>query len=245
MTSAPIVNLVRSSLNRRAILPLMVGMFILTLGSPALAQERMIRTLTVTGQGTENVPTTKAELQLGVEVEATTATAAQQEAARRSTAVVNLLRSRNVERLQTSGITLNPRYNYNNNEQRLVGYTATNTVSFRIASDRAGALLDEVVDAGASRIDGIRFIAEDAAIAIAQRQALREATEEAQEQADAVLDALGLSRGDVVSIQINGATPPPPAPMLRMEAQLADTSSTPIIGSEQEVGASVTLQIQY
>ena len=50
-----------------------------------------------------------------------------------------------------------------------------------------------------------------------------------------------------MSIQINGASAPPPPMLQRVEiakANLAD-ASTPIVGGEQEVQASVTLQISY
>ncbi|KOP23238.1 hypothetical protein AMR41_27070 [Hapalosiphon sp. MRB220] len=221
----------------------------LTFTQPVLAQEkqRMLRTLTVTGRGVEAIPATLAQVVLGVEVQAKTAQEAQQEAARRSSAVVALLKSRNVEKLQTTGITLNPVYSYKDNTQRLTGYSASNTVSFRTGTDKAGLLLDEAVKAGATQINGISFVATDEAIAQAQKQALKEATQEAQQQADAVFSALGFQRKEVVSIQVNGAstTPPPPRPLIRAEAAKVADASTPVEGGEQQVEASVTLEISY
>jgi hypothetical protein len=195
----------------------------------------------------ERIPATIASVQLGVEVQGKTATAVQQQVARRSNAVVELLRSRNVERLQTTGIQLNPTYSYQNNVQRLTGFVATNTVSFRVNTERAGTLLDEAVKAGATRIDGISFVAADSALATAKQQALREATADAGRQAEAVLGALNFTRREVVSIQVNGASPPVPvSPRFRAAATGADSlASTPVVGGEQQVDASVTLQISY
>lgn len=225
---------------------LVLGLLVMGMSNPIMAQERLMRTLTVTGQGIERIPTTTAQVQLGVEVQGETAAGVQQDVARRSTAVVELLRSRNVEQLQTTGIRLNPVYSYENNRQRLIGYSGSNTVSFRVPPERAGTLLDDAVEAGATRIDSISFMASDSAIATAQKQALQEATQDAQQQADAVLSALNLTRKDIVNIQINGATPPPPMPLLLERANLAaDAAKTPVIGGEQEVQASVTLQISY
>jgi len=222
-----------------------VSLLSLTLTSPALAQEKLLRTVTVTGRGVESIATTKTQVQLGVEVQGQSATSVQQEVAKRSSAVVELLRSRNVEKLETTGIRLNPIYSYENNVQRLTSYSATNTVSFRIPTEQAGTLLDDAVKAGATRIDGVSFTASDEAIAAAQKQALREATQDAQSQADAVLDSLTLTRKDIVSIQINNATPPPPMPFLERSTLASQAADTPVIGGEQDVQASVTLQISY
>ncbi|WP_448604365.1 SIMPL domain-containing protein [Thermoleptolyngbya sp.] len=213
---------------------------------PVMANEVMTRVLTVMGTGNEFIPTTLSQVNLGVEVRGATAEAAQQEAARRSNAVVQLLRSRQVDKLQTTGINLTPVYNYNNNEQRLVGYTATNNVSFRVPTEQAGGLLDEAVKAGASRIDSVSFVASDEAIAQAQQVALREAVQQAQSQADTVLAALGLRRQEIVGVQINYASAPPPMPILRQSMAMdAAAAPTPVIGGEQEVQTTVTLQIRY
>ena len=220
----------------------------ISFAQPSLAQEkeRMYRTLTVTGRGMESIATTLSQVSLGVEIQGKTAQEVQQDAARVSSAVVALLKSRNVEKLETTGIRLNPVYSYNNNVQRITGYAATNTVSFRIATEKAGILLDEAVKVGATQINGVSFIASDEAIAIAQKQALKKATQDAQQQAEAVLSSLGLQQKEIVSIQVNGATPPPPPMLYRAEAKLANAdASTPIIAGEQEVQASVTLQISY
>jgi hypothetical protein len=243
------------SWHRLQALPLAFGLLSLTLAHPAIAQDTRLtpglplslKTLSVTGRGMQMIPTTIAQVRLGVEVQGKTATAVQQDVARRSSAVVELLRSRNVEQLQTTGISLNPTYSYENNVQRLTGFTATNTVSFRTGNQQAGTLLDDAVKAGATRIDGINFVATDSAIATAQQQALRLATQDAQRQADTVLGALNFTRKEVVSIQVNGASAPPPPPFVPSpQARLsAADASTPVVGGEQQVEGFVTLQISY
>lgn len=213
-----------------------------------MAQEEVLRTLSVTGEGIERIPATLAQVSLGVEIQGKTAAEVQQEVAQRTSAVVEFLRSRNVERLQTQGISLQPNYNYNDNQRLLVGYVGRNTVSFRLSTEEVGQLLDEAVQAGATRINNISLTATEAEIASAQKEALRKATVEAQQQADTVLQALNFSTKEIIGIQINGANMPQPKMIQRERLALAadaDAATTPVIGGEQVVRGSVTLQIRY
>lgn len=222
----------------------------LTIATPAMAQQeqtQMTRTLTVRGEGKANVATTLTRVQLGVEVQGKTAAEVQQEAAKRSAAVVEFLRSRSVDKLQTTGIYLNPQYDYSNNRQQIIGYIATNTVSFQVVTEQAGDILDQAVQTGATRIESVSFIAEDAAIETARQQAIQQAIQNAQAQAQTTLRSLGLEQKEIVGIQVDGASAPPiivqPQMAGAMRADMA--ASTPVVGGEQEVQASVTLQIRY
>jgi hypothetical protein len=159
---------------------------------------------------------------------------------------VNLLRDRGVDQLQTTGIRLDPQYRYDDGQSQLVGYIATNTVSFEVPNEAVGTLLDDAVNAGATRIQGISFSATDEAIAVAREVALRQAVANAQAQADAVLGALNLSTQAIVGIQIDGANRPMPRPVARQASLAAESDAvTPVVGGEQTVNASVTLQIRY
>lgn len=239
----------KSRWQRFSAVPIALGIVGFSMISPVHAQEKLVRTLTVTGRGFEDIQTTLAQVRLGVEVEGKTANDVQQEVARRSNSVVTFLRSRQVDKLETTGINLSPRYDYTNNRQTLVGYTGSNNVSFRVPTDKAGSIIDEAVKSGASRIDGVSFVAADDAIAAAQKQALRKATQEAQAQADAVFSALNLTRKEIVNVQVNGASAPPPIFSNRdaLEARAAklQAAPSPVVGGEQRVEGSVTLQISY
>lgn len=237
-----------NSFRQQQILSIIIISIVLGLALPLKinAEEPAMRTLTVTGEGKEIIATTLTQVQIGVEIQGKTAAEVQQKVAEQTTSVVNLLRSRNVQKLQTTGIGLQPNYSYENNDRNLLGYMGTNTVSFRLETDKIGSLLDDAVKAGATRIDGVSFTATDNAIDTAQKQALQNAVKDAQLQAEAVLSTLNFSSQDVVSIQVNGASVPQPIQQIRSEALAKDSFvSTPVVGGEQTVTASVTLQIGY
>jgi uncharacterized protein len=219
--------------------------------APSNAQERKpTRTITASGRGTVSIPTTLSQIRLAIEVTAKTPKQAQQEAAKRSTQVVNYLKTQQIDKLQTTGINLNPIYTYpNNSKPQLTGYTATNSISFRTPNSRTGAILDAAVDNGATRIDSVSFIAREQEVSNAQLQALKQATQDAQRQADAVLAALNLTRKEVIYIKIDSASTPVPIPLAqeaRVSKVAADAAyTTPVVGGEQQVEAAVTLDIGY
>lgn len=214
----------------------------------APSTQTALKTLSVTGQGKISIPATLAQVNLGVEVQGKTAETVQKEVAARSQAVVDFLKAQKVEKLQTAGIRLNPNYDYANNQQKMVGYTGTNTVQFRIETAKAGNLLDKAVAAGATRIDSVSFVATDDAIAKAQQEAIAAATQAAKRQAEAALTSLNLQQKEIVNIAINPTTPPPvPIPYAAPENLAKDTQQaiTPVEGGEQTVTAAVTLQVKY
>ncbi len=229
-----------------AILPLL-----LCLGSVspsiALAQEaRPARTLVVTGQGDRTVQTTKARIQLGIEVEAKTAQEVQVEIASKTNALVSKLQELNVEKLQTTNITLNPKYVYENNRPpRQVGFTGQSSVSFVTSLDKAGTTLDAAVASGANRVDQISFIAPEEALRSARNASLQDAVKDAQTQADAVLSVLNLKVQSVRTIQVNNTSAIQPVFTNQASFKVDAAPPTPVIGGEQRVQTSVVMEFNY
>jgi uncharacterized protein len=231
---------------------LLTASFVLLAGVPhGNTQERKpARTLTASGRGIVTIPTTLSQIRLAIEVQGKTPNSAQQEAARRSTQVMNYLKTQQVDKLQTTGINLNPTYIYpNNGKPQITGYTSTNSISFRVTTDRAGAILDAAVKNGATRIDGVSFVASEQAISTAQIQALKQATQDAQRQADAVLESLNLKRKEIIGIKIDSTSNPNPIPVaaeMMMRSKASDVApATPVVGGEQQVEAGITMDIGY
>jgi uncharacterized protein len=228
----------------RLSLPLLLT---IAVGRAGWAAERS-RTLSVTGKGTTTVATNLTQVRLAVEVSGKNSRNVQQNAANRAAKVLSLLKSRRVDKLQTTNISLSPMYNYENNRQTLTGYMANNSLSFRLPTAQAGPMIDEAIAAGATRVDSIGSIADDAAVEQAQSQAINKASKDAQRQAQAILSSLGLQQKEIIGIQVNDAARPTPlyeAADRIQQRTLAKPTSTEIVGGEQEVQATVTLQISY
>lgn len=237
----------RSSLwHRGSGLALAIALLGLTACQAPSSTNSLNRTLTVSGKGEVSIPTTLTQVQLGVEVSGQTAEEVQQQVAQRSQAVIDLLKSRQVEKLETTGVRLNPNYSYKDGEQTIKGYSGANMVSFRLPTDKVGTLLDDAVKAGASRIDSVSFVAADDALVKAQQAAIAEATDQARSQVQAALGALDLQQREIVNVQVSGINQMP-IPMPAIAGELAQNvkAPTPIIGGDQDVGAIVTLQVRY
>ncbi|MFM7603016.1 MAG: SIMPL domain-containing protein [Pseudanabaena sp.] len=203
------------------------------------------RVLTVTGRGERSVKTTKARIQLGVNVEGKTAIAVQEEVARQANSIVSRLQQLNVEKLQTTSVQLNPKYTYENNRQRQDGFTGQTSVSFLVNLDQAGAVLDAAVNSGANQVEQISFIASDVELNAAKQLALQDAIKDAQTLSNTVLSALGFTPKTIKTININDSAIAYPVAQPRASFAKDAASSIPILGGEQKVEASVTLQITY
>ena len=201
--------------------------------------------LEVTGQGVISVPTTTAQIQVGIEVEGVTASEVQQEIAQLSTQVIDQLNELGVEDLETISVSLRPNINYDLGQNTVVGFTGTNILQFEIPTEQAGATIDAAIGAGANLIQNINFTAPEEELNQARLDALELAIQDAQSQGFAVLDSLDLEFLEISDIDILGVSNSlTPLPYLEVSTAAFD-GSTPIIGGDQEVVANVALDINY
>ena len=227
--------------------PLALGaLTILTvLAQSAAAQEQPPPRVVVTGTGEATARPDIAVISAGVVVQSATASAALADNSRAMNAVLQQLRTSGLADadVQTSQFSVTPLYERQPPERettappRIVGYQVSNRVTARVRDiDRLGAVLDALVSAGATNIDGPWFDIAD------PEQVLGEARDAA------VADALARARryaaaarvelGEIISIEEAGAFAPPPRPMMRAEAMAADV---PIAPGQTELSASVTI----
>ncbi|MEO7277651.1 MAG: SIMPL domain-containing protein, partial [Sphingomicrobium sp.] len=146
--------------------------------------------------------------------------------------------------IQTSNISLNPEYSYDNNVQRLTGYSASNqlTVRFRDIAN-SGRILDALVAQGANQINGPNLTIDHPEGALDQARARAVAAGRAR--AELYARAMGMRVVRVVSIAEGGSnfSPPPPRAMMM---EKADSASSRIDPGEQklEVTLAMTFELQ-
>ena len=167
------------------------------------AQRCEERILDVVGFGIQALQTDKAEVRATIEYRkmlhntttalndtelASMVTSVQQEVSRVAAAVVTFLHqdptvAPHVSKLRTTGLALEPLNEWFDNRQRLIGYRAANSITFRVDIAVAGQAIDGIVAKGVNRIDGISFVASPKILNAARQTAIMAAVEDAMEQA--------------------------------------------------------------
>ncbi|MGV8944563.1 SIMPL domain-containing protein [Thermomonas sp.] len=146
--------------------------------------------------------------------------------------------------IQTSGINLNPQYNYKDNAPpTITGYQASNTVSVTVRDlSKLGKVLDTLVEQGANQVNGPSFEVDkpDEAYDEARVGALKKA----QARATTYADALGLKVRRIVSISEGGSSMPRPMPEMRaMAADAGMAKETSVAPGETTL--SVNLDVVF
>ena len=144
--------------------------------------------------------------------------------------------------VQTSGISLNPQYRYEENQPpRITGYQASNTVNVKLREvAKMGKVLDALVASGANQVNGPSFGIDDPEPLF--DRARLDALKAARARAETYAGALGVRVRRIVSISEGGAAMPSPMPrMAMMKAEAYD--STPVAAGESSV--SVNLDVVF
>lgn len=188
--------------------------------------------LNVSAQGEAKRVPDIARISTGVVTRAADANAAMRANAEQMAKVVAAIKAAGIadKDVQTSGINLNPSYQYRENQPpTITGYEANNTVSMTVRDiAKLGKILDSLTAVGANQINGPSFDVDkkDEALDEARRKAIASA----QARAEMYAKTLGMKVRRIVSINEGGGFAPP-IPMVRgmvaMKAEAADTSVSP------------------
>lgn len=215
----------------------------LALATPASALAEP-PTLTVTGQGSATAIPDIGTIRVGVETDGKTAAQALTANNTLAGRLIATLKGAGVEPrdIQTGTLFVEPQYDHQSGTQQqrapeVVGYRVVNEVAVTIrALGDMGAILDQVVRAGANRINSVGFgLSDDRA---ATDEARRQAVADARRIAEVYAEAAGVKLAGILSINDGGGFQPQPRGGIMMRAEAA---SVPIEAGESTVRASVTI----
>ncbi|MDX1581013.1 MAG: SIMPL domain-containing protein [Alphaproteobacteria bacterium] len=187
-----------------------------------------------------------ATISAGVTSEALTAVEAMRQNAVEMRSVIERIKSFGVAEkdIQTTGINLNARYDYDRNTQQQVfrGYQVSNRVSVKLRDiDRTGAVLDALVEAGATDLGGPSFSADDDTAAKEEARNKAMARARAQALSYARMAGYGAIRLLEVSESIVG-TGPVPRVVRTASADIAEESAPVQPGM---ISSGVNLTVKY
>jgi uncharacterized protein YggE len=200
-----------------------------------LAAQLRAEGITVNGTGSIRAVPDRADFSFGVQSTGRTASAALDANSAEMRKVIAALREAGVAAadIQTQQVGLSPRLS--DHGETILGYIAQNTVTARLRDlDRAGAVIDAAVSAGANQVFGPSLSrANEAEL---YRTALRSSVADARTKAQAIAAAAGVTLGAVIGVTETGAAPVP------IEGKAgAATDTAPIEPGTQEIQASVTV----
>ncbi len=196
---------------------------------PVAAQDDDRSTVTVSGEGTVTAQPDQALVRFGVVTRAETAQAARTKNATAAKNAMNAVRNLDVpeEQMRMESLRLQPRYEYNDEENRreLVGYEATRQVVVELDSlDVLPQLVADVVQEGANRLDAINYELSDRSQF--RNEALRKAAQAAREKAQLLAETLAAQLGPVHAIDEENFDFVQPTPrMATMEMAKADEAA--------------------
>lgn len=221
--------------------------------TPTPISNAIQRTVSVTGSGVVKAPPDEAIIVVGVQTDAKTASDAMSQNSKQMQAVIDVLQKANIATadIQTQTLQLFPRYAeptpvpqaqaqpqatpQATPENRVLGYTATNTVQVTVRKlDNLGTILDQVVTAGSNTIQGISFDISNQSQFMdqAREAAMKDALHKAQQLASLA----NVKLGTVVSINETSNAPVP------FQAALSSpraAASVPVSPGTQEVTVMV------
>ena len=203
----------------------------------------------VTGEGKVSAVPDVANLSLGVEAQADTVADAQRQAAEAMTAVMEELDKSGVAEkdIKTQYFSIYPvsRWDRDTEEEILIGYRVTNTVTAKIKKvDEAGIIIDAVTKAGGDyiRINGISFTIDDPTVYY--DEAREKAMADAKAKAEQLADLADVNLGKLIYVNESGGYIPVTREYIALEKAVpAPALDTPISPGETEI--SLTVQVVF
>ncbi|MDK2913006.1 MAG: uncharacterized protein PWR29_1963 [Methanolobus sp.] len=211
--------------------------------SQAAYTKDSVSTIQMTGKSEKMVTPDTAQLSIGVVVQAQNSSEAAARNAAIMSTIIDELKALGLEdrEIQTSYVSVYPRYNYYEGKNTIEGYSASNNVQVTTTKlDLLSQIIDTSAAAGANQIGGVYFTVSEEKQKELREELIDEAVADASSKATALAKSLGVSIAGVQSSSISDGTQPI-VYYDRMEAakDTAAGAPTPVEPGESRVAMSV------
>ena len=219
----------------------------LTTSNQEQANNMNIRTLSVSGSGQVTLVPDIARINIGVNSKADLVTTAVNKNNKQAQAITDALIKKGVDAkdIQTANFNVYPMNSYDNmGNVTGIEYSVDNTLYITVRDLKAlSEILDAAIVAGANQIYGISFDIEDRAAAQVQARDL--ALKDAEAKANDIAETVGVTLGEIVSINVSNMSYVEPYPMYGMGGgmamDMAAEASVPVSAGQIVVTYDVSL----
>jgi uncharacterized protein len=173
--------------------------------TPGVQQKNII---TVSGYGTVDTYPDKVIVRLAVVTQAEDAKSASDENIKKMDAVLNALDEIGIpgEDVVTSGYRVRPRYNWREDEEKLMGFQVRNSLVITLRNiDNVTDVIDAALGAGANEIDDVTFTVSDEREAELRDKAIADAVKKAKADAESAAKAMDINIISPVEISTTGS----------------------------------------
>ena len=221
---------------------MLVLLLAVTLVAGAMAEEGI---LTVQGNGVVHMDADRATITVGVREIADDVMAAQSLVNEKIDAILKRLTDMgvNMQDIYTDSINIYPNYDYSASEEKIVGYTAYNSISATMDDiDNVGTYIDAAFEAGANTLDNVVFSASDSQDAA--YQAVELAVKDASEKSKVLAEAAGMQLGGIVEIEEQSSYSYNNPTFRYAEASVDSAAGTQVIASQLQLSAAVSVKYE-
>lgn len=166
-----------------------------------------VNQITVTGTAKITAMPDVAVVNIGLINEGATVKAAQDGVTTKMNSIISSLKNDfkvEAKDIQTENYSLYPKYDWSSGRQRIVGYTANQSVSVKVRNfDQIGDILAKATDLGSNSVSGPNFIIDDPETAKAE--ARTKAIAQAKQKAEILSDQVGIKLGKIVNFYEGGS----------------------------------------
>lgn len=213
--------------------------------TPPATSQAPRRTITVVGEGRASATPDIVRVTVGVDVVNASLSKALTEVNTKTSAVIAALKKEGIDAkdIRTLDFNIYPQQAYGpNGPGPITGYRVSNSVRVTIRTlDKAGALLEQAVNAGANTVQGLTFTIEDPKPV--ETEARVSAIQDARFKADALAQEAGATVGQVINITeaVSGG----PVPLNQPAAMTAQGGGGGVEIAPGMQDVSVQVQVTY